>query len=400
MVAGLVALMSCGLREIGGEFPQKNEGIWKGPGADLKPGGSGSLKKSVWYVTGFDYPEGYDWMSDTEAGSVKCSLIVYANAVPMLKIPVGTEYHTSADPDMHRMIDGDLYTDFSTDSMTVIKKNGRHLFTYPGREMIAGMHVDSSGVYTLGQSRKGYGFTFRRDGELVFENAGGHLMGQMKSTSDGCAFAFYEKIGGTGQPVERYYLYSGGEVSQIAVREDVKKVWDVAVHDGKVYYIASMTGIRSPVLVCEDGMYMLDFPVNVHITSCSFIPSAGEPLIESVFTTSAVGMMTSGIWRKDIRECIFPTGMTMWASYADEGEVSCILSHYFGGDLMISRCGELISFPEGYTVMGTAPLAMVDGILHVGMTSLRGDQPAVWMDGEVKKLGFNGYISSISVWNP
>ena len=98
----LLMAVSCGLREIGGDLPQKNEGVWKGPGADLKPGGSGAVKRSVWYVTGFDYPEGYDWMSDPEAGSVKCSLVVYANAVPMLKIPVGSEYHTSADPDMHR----------------------------------------------------------------------------------------------------------------------------------------------------------------------------------------------------------------------------------------------------------------------------------------------------------
>ena len=90
----------------------------------------------------------------------------------------------------------------------------------------------------------------------------------------------------------------------------------------------------------------------------------------------------------------------MWTSYVDEGGVSCLLSHYATGEFKISRCGEIFSLPEGYTVMGTAPLAMVDGILHVGMTSLEGTEPAVWMDGEVKKLGFNGYISSISVWRP
>ena len=118
IVAGLVLVMSCGLREIG--EPQKNEGVWQGPGTELKPGGSGVVKKSVWYITGFDYPEGYDWMPDPEAGSVKCSLVVYANMVPMLKVPVGSEYHTSADPDLHGLIDGAHYTDFSPDSMAVI----------------------------------------------------------------------------------------------------------------------------------------------------------------------------------------------------------------------------------------------------------------------------------------
>jgi hypothetical protein len=393
IVAGLAMVMSCGLREIG--EPQKIEGVWQGPGAELKPGGSGAVKKSVWYVTGFDYPEGYDWMSDPEAGSVKCSLVVYANAVPMLKVPVGTEYQTSADPDMHRMIDGDLYTDFSTDSMTVIKKNGRYLFSYPGREMIAGMHVDSSGVYTLGQSRRGEGFTFRRDGELLFEQTRGSLMGRVAAIENG--FAFSEKVSGSN--VERYYLYRNGEVSQIAVREDVKKVWDVTVCNGDVCFIATLTGIMHPVLVCGDEMYMLDFPLSVKVASCSFVPSEGDMLIEGVFAT-ANGILTSGLWRKGTRECLSPTGMTVWTSFVDGVAFSCLLSHCSTGELKISRCGEICSMPEGYTAMGTAPLAMADGILYVGMTSLEGGEPAVWMDGEIRQLGFNGYISSISVWTP
>lgn len=393
-------MMSCGLREIGAELPQKNEGVWKGPGANMKPGGTGSMKRSVWYVTGFDYPDGYDWMSDPEAGSVKCSLVVYANAVPMLKIPVGKEYEVSADSDMHRMIDGDLYTDFSTDSMTVIKKNGRHLFSYLGREMIVGMHVDSSGVYTLGQSRNGSGFSFRKDGEILMQQLSGSIVGELSFSEHGYAFAFSENVIGAAQSSsQRYYLCRNGVVSQIAVRDDIKKVWDVAVSDGEVYYIAMLTGIAKPVLVSEDAMYMLDPPSRLQAKSCRFIYSGSDILIECVFANSA-GIMTSGLWRKDSRECLFPAGMTLWASYVDDSSVSCVLSHNSKDELKISRCGEIMSLPEGYTVMGTTPLAMVDGILHVGMTSLEGAQPAVWMDGEVKELGFNGYISSISVWKP
>ena len=393
IVAGLTIVMSCGLREIG--EPQKNDGIWKGPGAELKPGGPGQVERSVWYVTGFDYPEGYDWMSDPEAGNVKCSLVVYANAVPMMKVPVGTEYQTSADPDMHRMIDGDLYTDFSTDSMTVIKKNGRYLFSYPGREMIVGMNVGSAEVYTLGQSRSGDGFSFRRDGEILFERTKGCLMGRMSVPEN--SFAFYEKVGGSD--MERYYLYRNGEVSQIAVREDVRRVWDVTICDEEVCFIATLAGVTHPVLICGDEMFMLDFPSSVKVTSCSFVPSEDEVLIGGVFAT-ADGVQTGGLWRTTMRECLFPTGMTMWTSCVDGSGFSCLLSHYLTGELKISRCDEFFAMPAGYTVMGTVPLAMADGILYVGLTSLEGGQPAVWMDGEIKKLGFNGYISSISVWKP
>jgi hypothetical protein len=91
--------------------------------------------------------------------------------------------------------------------------------------------------------------------------------------------------------------------------------------------------------------------------------------------------------------------MTLWAPCIEQG-VSGILVEQATGGQKIYRSGEIYSLPSGYTVMGAAPLAMVDGILHVGMTSVDGGSPAVWQDGEIKGLGFNGYIASISVWNP
>ena len=87
-IVGLAVAASCGLREIGGETG--SEDIWTGPGAGIVTDGSGPMQKTVWYVTGFDYPAGYDWRSDQESGTVKCSLVVYANAVPMMKLPVSS----------------------------------------------------------------------------------------------------------------------------------------------------------------------------------------------------------------------------------------------------------------------------------------------------------------------
>ena len=397
MVLGLLMAVSCGLKEIGGPVSDTYDDAWKGPGAAIQPGSGGAAKKPVWYVTGFEYPEWYDWMSDPEAGSVKCSLVVYANGVPMLKVPVGKEYQASADPDMHRMVGSDLYTDYSTDSLTVIKKNGKHLFSYPGREMVVSMHVDSTGVYTLGQARNGSGMTYRRDGELLYSHVWGHVIGQLSSS--GKAFAFAEKVLGIDKVVERYYLYDDGEVLQIGVRDDVTRIWDVIQCNGKVHYLASLTGINYPVHVSDDGMQVLDFPSKSKFRSCAFLRGCDDVVIEGVYDTFA-GMMTSRIWRNGVLELTCPAGMTLWAPYVDDEGVSAILVQQAGGQQKIYRSGDLYDLPEGYTVMGTAPLTMVDGILHVGMTSVDGGTPAVWQDGEIRKLGFNGYISSISVWNP
>jgi hypothetical protein len=295
------------------------------------------------------------------------------------------------------MIGGDLYTDYSTDSLTVIKKNGKHLFSYSGREMIVSMHVDSTGVYTLGQARNGIGLTFRRDGELLYRQVWGQVLGQLSPS--GKAFAFAEKVHGIGKEIERYYIYDEGEVFQVGVRDDVAKIWDVIQCNGKTHYLATLTGINYPVHVSEDGMQVLDFPSGSTFRSCSFLRGCADVVIEGVYDNFA-GMMTSRLWRNGVLELTCPAGMTLWAPYIEQGGVSGILIQQQTGGQKIYRSGEVYDMPEGYTVMGTAPLAMVDGILHVGMTSIDGGIPAVWQDGEMRSLGFNGYISSISVWNP
>ena len=152
-------LASCDLTEVGGTQSSR-EDIWKNPTFSKD---STSRERVRCFITGLDYPDGYDWRADPEKGVVKCSLVVFCDGIPVMKVPVGKEYEVSPDPDMHRIIDGDLYTDYSTSDETVIKKNGKELFRYGGREMILGMTVSKGSIYTLGQPRHGEGFTYRKE---------------------------------------------------------------------------------------------------------------------------------------------------------------------------------------------------------------------------------------------
>ena len=108
IAAVFIAAVSCGLEEVSRRPHSGAEDVWVGPGIDA---GKEDREKTVIYVTAMQYPDGYDWRADVEKGSVKCSLTVYADGIPMMKVPVGDEYEVSSDPDMHRMADGHLYTD-------------------------------------------------------------------------------------------------------------------------------------------------------------------------------------------------------------------------------------------------------------------------------------------------
>ena len=47
--------------------------------------------------------------------------------------------------------------------------------------------------------------------------------------------------------------------------------------------------------------------------------------------------------------------------------------------------------------MGNNPIAMVEGILYVGLSSLQGGKPLVWKDGKMEEIDINGCICTLSV---
>lgn len=397
-LAVVAMVCSCGLEEIGGEADKGND-VWFGPGGIVSGNGSGAgsgVGKKVWYAVGVDYPDDYDWRSDGQKGTVRCSLVVFANGVPMMKVPIGEEYEVSADPDMHRMLGNSLYTDYSTDQETVIKKNGEQLFRYAGREMIVDMALDGDDVYTLGQCRDGGGFAFRKNGEVLLERSTGYAFPRLQKSDAGWCFAFCEMIGSGKDAHERCFHYSGGSVSQIAVREDIKKIWDVVLHEGKLCYIASVVGIALPVLVAGDDMNTLGLSAGSEVVSCRFV-SEGGLYVEGVISQKGKAFF-SGLWNQTKLVKMFPPGYTVSSVCAGAGDVCCVLN---GPDLftdgIIYRSGESLTMPDGYMSMGGRSMVMVDGILYVGLTSEQEDSAAMWVDNEMKPLKINGFISHISV---
>lgn len=385
---------SCGIEEVGrGKRPDGSDG-WRNPSFSID---TSATARKVCFLTALDYPDGYDWKADPGTGSVKCSLVVYADGVPAMKIPVGNEYHVSSDPDMHRVIKGDLYTDFSTDDETIIKKNGKEIFRYSGREMLMGMAVSGKDVFTLGKPRQGSGFAYRKNGETIIERSSGWVFPRLRNERDSISFAFCENIESAGGVIGRYYHVMNGRISQIAVREDLKKVWDVICHEGQVCYIASLTGVRSPVLIRESGYKAMDIPEGMEMIDCRLVPAGKVIGIESVCSMNGRSL-TSGLWKDGSLYHMFPSGVTAGGICAEEDGICCTLhSGLAPGKDMIFRCGETFAVPEGYAVMGDSPIGMMEGILNVGLSSLSGGKPMIWKDGKTQELDINGCICTLTV---
>lgn len=389
----LTLQVSCGIVEIGtGRGHDNNVWVPKVPEDDS----GGHLMHSVCYMTAVEYPKGYDWLSDVDKGVVKCSLAVYADGSPRLKVAVGDAFCISSDPDMHRIIDGQLYTDYSTDTETIVKRNGMEIFRYGARESVCGMYVDGNDVYTLGQSRSGTGFSFRKNGETVVARRYGQVFRHLDAYGEGgLSFAFFESVSSATGGFERYYLVKDSIVTQVAVRDDIKKVWDVVIHKGEPCYVASVSGYSGLMLAEGERLSALSFPSGAAAQTCRMFVSGESLCVEAVVAVG--GKAFSIVWKDGREVCRFDSDMAMSAMYVDDGGVNCVLnssSRYGNG--LIYRDGEMYGMPEGYYSIGGSTVASVNGLLYVGLSSSSCEAPVLWKEGEEEKLAFNGFISSVT----
>ena len=103
------------------------------------------------------------------------------------------------------------------------------------------------------------------------------MFGRLTEIQDDVCFAFAEPVESSESKSERYYSFRKGSVSQVALREDVRKVWDVCFHQGKVSCLATLTGISEPVIISESRLDALSMPYGSTIVSGQFF-SAGNIL--------------------------------------------------------------------------------------------------------------------------
>ena len=390
-MAGLAALMivSCEVEQISRRPDGNREDIWTGPGIH-----AGGTSREVCYVTCFDYPEEYDWRMDPERGTVKCSLVVFADGLPMMKVPVGDAYEVSPDPDMHRIVNGHLYTDFSTSSETIIKKDGKPLFSYQKPEMICDFKVYDDQVHTLGHSRSSGGFSYRVNGAVVLERSNGYTFERIMVQDTIVSIAFVEPIASADGVIERYYVMIGGKVAQVALRNDIRKVWDVAVINGETYYLASLVGLSAPVLVSDNGLTALSIPSSVSLVSCRMIVMDNGICVEGILSNGK--NVESILWNQDFSYQRFPKDMTFSALSYSNDVVHCAINPTAGGGVgLIYRGDESHAMPMDYACMSRDAIDFSSGILSVGLSSLTGDKPVLWVDGQLKTVDVNGFISSV-----
>lgn len=394
MIAVCMFTDCTGLKELTAPEQEQGDDFWKGPG--ISTGNDSS--ESVCYVTGIDYPSGWDWTDvENESKSVRCSLTVFADGVPMLKLPVGEGYEVSADPDMHEVIDGHLYTVFCSDGQTSIRKDGKAFLKYDGEENIREMVVDEENIHTLSVPRNGKGFRYRKNGELIMERQSGYIFERLHIDSRKMCFAFCQSVASAEGFTERYYIARDGRINLVEFEEDITSVWDIMSHQGKTCKLVASGPWKTTELIIDDKKNVVGIPYGAEMLSCRLFPSGDKVCIEGMYSDKD-GEIYSGIWVEGQEYMLFETGQSIAGVCSSEDDICCVLNPG-NGNLKgkIFKSGKSWDMPEGYHFWGNNPITVSDGDLHIGLTSIKGEKPLVWQNGKSTVLKLNGPICNLSI---
>lgn len=293
------------------------------------------------FIAGVEFPEDYDWRRDTSYGNITGRIVLLKDGVRISEIKAGGGAHASTDPDMHHLVDGHIFTEFTDGSMTYIGRDGTELFSYKGCETLRGLVVDSDEVFTLGQRKDGSGFCLRRNGVEIFSREGAVVAGQMTDDRDYPTGALYRDGGHLYFSYWRPLTTSGG---------------------GRAWFIVE-DGHETQITTAGDGMF------DIRIRD-------GSVIVKPITSFHAV-----------------------YVSLSDD-EYKALVISYPDRTLLISNdsLGFYTFTEEKYYFFSFWNCDLAGDVLYLAITPLeKGKAPVLWKNGALSEININGFVTAVDV---
>ena len=347
------------------------------------------------YVSGVEFPESYDWATDSAFGNVSSKLVLFRDGVRVCEIPAGPGTVFSADPDMHRIAGGHLWTDGLSGNRTVICSDGRERFRFKGRESICSFVLDGEDVLTLGSARDGPGVFYRRNGDLVFSDEKGRCISPLYRDGGRWYFAYRRTVGEAASIArDEYFMVEDGTSLPVEVPSDVEKVFDMRMIGGTLYMVISVKGSSvGPYLVQGGGRTAMGSAGRIPL-DCSIVPRSGDIGVRG-HVKDGKGTVYATLWSKSkvianrpgVGSCIVPLGED-YLVVSNDGRSGLSISG--------SRIGNMTAPPPSKFFTDGGSFCSGGRVLLAWTQCGKGS--FVWDGGEVGNLEINGFLTGVSLW--
>ena len=338
---------------------------------------------TVVWLSAVRFPKDYDWQRDTAYGTAAFELILYRDFQAELILPGGPDACFVADPNRHHILSGQLYTERIADGRTRIGRDGIELFRFDGREFLVGLLEGRDGLYTLSRSVSGQGFSFRKNGELVFGRTDGVPFGSLDDPSYGPTGALYRYGGGTvfcfqAETPAGVYRYQVRDGTESLLKDNLPstRALDLKLWDGEVLALHPLSfpiGLQDGRIWPEAGGYAVTgrFPDGANGYFSGWLDAAGGTAPQRLCSADASLYHTP---EATFAVSTDPEGIVRWyGPSSGRSEGPC----FFPGPGCAAAVG------------GTLVLALTPRETH-GLPQIR-------RGGRVTELDLYGYISSVAV---
>lgn len=409
-LAFVAALLTAACSPSGHEtFPSprgvRGNGTESGKGTIPKP----NTADTVLYSAGIEFPIDYDWQKDTAYGSVNAKIVVFAAQKRVLEIDAGPGRAISPDPSRNHIYRGHLYSDSQSGGETIISKDGKELFRYPGNEKIEGIIAQGDSVFTLGANTTGGGFSYRKNGKTLFESLSGTIVGDMDNSFEESG-ALYED---DGIKYFSYHTDENGEDEWLVVKEgvpgvleirsDVLKVNDVRIFDGEIHLTATSRYVRGMSLYFHgDKTVLLGAirPFYYSVRFCRICRSGGKIFLkEDRQPAGVVAASQLYLWDSE-GKLAFNADSGTREICIDNGHFSSVTTDSRSVITDIDKDGKRYTLSDESKLMTKSGICYKDGILYLAASPIRKElSPFVWKDGKRLAYTLNGYVFDISVYH-
>ena len=363
---------------------------------------------TIIYTCAVRFPDGYDWQIDTLAGTVPRELVLFRNGEQVCACNVGYDEHVSADPDMHRIIGGRLFSDFSSDSETIILCDGHESFRYPGREAIYGILVKDGAVWTLGQNRSGRGITLRKNGNVVFSDSEGLSFGRLGESPGSLfvnkgkvCFYYYRQESGAVADNRRCFIVEDRLATEIVIQQRFSTIMDICSIGGDMVMVGLPEGHTGVLSVYESGR-LSSFPMNGYdrIGSCRIVPSGkGEYLLHGRCVQISNGALNDFVCDRTGRFDYFSSTNSQIEVYAGGGHRIIVRGLTLYNWILIILDGASRQIPGKFRMISRRCGYLLGDDFFLGLNpSDAGSSPFILTSSGGKyPFSFNGFLTEVNI---
>lgn len=388
MVIFIASAISCTSTRIDSEDPGSQSGKF--------------YDTPLWSVA-VKYPDGYDWMKDPLGGNVNTQILVFRDTSVMLRLDASPQGPICPESDHHSIVGGRLYSHFaSEDGTTVMLVDGHEVFRFDGMESIDNIIVKGSDIYTMGVPLQTDGWSFRKNGELVFGQDSGQLVSPLYEDEGELCFSWASPIlSSTGQKAWRYYSYFGGKRSQLATSSDITTVYCIRRHYGKVNYLAASSVIGGVVWENGEESFCIS-GTSGNLVEATFLLIGGSlhaRMIERAWS-EGISLWTESYWNKNVRVAQTDLLRQTCSITKDSPQLFFATSVWTGlTEIKLWKDGTEYSLPPKYFMVCPNSLCCNEKYHYVGLND-GGDakkRPLLIHRGDTTKFNFNGYFTELSL---